>query len=136
MFLDAILEYGIPAWIHGDQGGENRDVSILIQGLQCASFMWGSSTHNSQIARLWVEVGTQFARCWKAFFLQLEGHHQLDRYDSQHLWLLHFLFLNLINKDCDNFKETWNTHPISGEGHYQSPNVSSIFLLYEVNQLI
>ncbi|KAJ7202108.1 hypothetical protein GGX14DRAFT_370642 [Mycena pura] len=54
---------------------------ILKCGLGRASFMWGSSTHNTRIERLWVEVGSQFARSWQ-----------------------------------------WNCHPISGEGHDQSPN--------------
>ncbi|KAJ6592418.1 hypothetical protein B0H19DRAFT_917321 [Mycena capillaripes] len=39
-----------------------------------ASFMWGSSTRNTRIERLWVEVGTQFARRWRAFFTQWNLH--------------------------------------------------------------
>ncbi|KAJ7869213.1 hypothetical protein B0H14DRAFT_2346163 [Mycena olivaceomarginata] len=35
---------------------------ILTRGLGRASFMWGSSTHNTRIEWLWVEVGSQFAR--------------------------------------------------------------------------
>ncbi|KAF9033010.1 hypothetical protein BDP27DRAFT_1245711 [Rhodocollybia butyracea] len=84
--------------------------------------MWGSSTHNTRIERLWVEVGSQFARAWRAFFFRLEELHGLDRKNSFHLWLLHFLFLNLINEDCKEFVENWNAHPISGEGHDRSPN--------------
>lgn len=108
MFLDAIIKYGIPSRMRGDRGGENRDVSIvmiLIRGLNCGSFLWGSSTHNSRIERLWVEVGTQFARLWRAFFLRLERLHHLDRQNAHHLWLLHFLFLDSINQDCDSFKK-------------------------------
>lgn len=129
MFLDAILEYGIPSKVRGDRGGENRDVSILmiiIRGLHRASFMWGSSTHNSRIERLWVEVGSQFARRWRVFFLRLERQHHLDRTDPRHLWLLHYLFLQLINDDCDAFRQNWNCHPISGEGHHQTPDVSLV----------
>ncbi|KAF8149251.1 hypothetical protein K438DRAFT_1625182 [Mycena galopus ATCC 62051] len=49
-----------------------------------ASFMWGSSTRNTCIERLWVEVETQFARRWRAFFTCLE------------------------------FQEEWNLHPLGG----------------------
>ncbi|KAJ7639840.1 hypothetical protein DFH06DRAFT_1001840, partial [Mycena polygramma] len=91
---------------------------------------WGnSSTHNTRIERLWVEVGSQFARCWRAFFYRLERLHGLDRTDPHHLWLVHFLFLDALNEDCAKFQEEWNTHPISGEGHDQSPNVSNLFPL-------
>ncbi|KAJ7165971.1 hypothetical protein C8R46DRAFT_997065 [Mycena filopes] len=81
-----------------------------------------SSTHNTRIERLWVEVGSQFARRWRAFFYRLEALHGLDRSNPHHLWLLHLLFLDLINDDCDDFRAEWNCHPISGEGHSQSPN--------------
>ncbi|KAJ6481611.1 hypothetical protein DFH09DRAFT_1253181 [Mycena vulgaris] len=97
---------------------------ILTRGLGRASFMWGSSTHNTRIERLWVEVGSQFARRWRAFFYRLEALHGLDRTNPHHLWLLHLLFLDLINEDCDDFRAEWNCHPISGEGHDQSPEVA------------
>ncbi|KAJ7457474.1 hypothetical protein FB451DRAFT_1142707 [Mycena latifolia] len=79
------------------------------------------STNNTRIERLWVEVGSQFARRWRAFFYRLEALHGLDRKNPHHLWLLHLLFLDDINKDCDDFRAEWNCHPISGEGHDLSP---------------
>jgi len=128
MFIDAILEHGVPYRVRGDRGGENRDVSILmiiLRGLNRASFMWGASVFNTRIERLWVEVGRQFARAWRAFFRRLERLHLLDRSNTYHLWLLHFLFLDPINSDCLEFQKDWNSHPISGEGHNQSPDVST-----------
>ena len=71
MFIDAILAHGVPSRVRGDQGGENRDVSILmilLHGLNRASFMWGPSVFNTRIERLWLEVGKRFARQWRAFF--------------------------------------------------------------------
>lgn len=127
MFLEAILRYGVPFRVRGDRGGENRDVSILmilLRGSNRASFMWGSSVFNTRIERLWVEAGDRFVRQWRAFFMRLERLHLLERRNSHHRWLLHYLFLDLINEDCETFREEWNAHPISGAGGGQSPNVS------------
>ncbi|KAJ6477070.1 hypothetical protein C8R45DRAFT_833675, partial [Mycena sanguinolenta] len=73
-----------------------------------------SSTRNTRIERLWVEVGTQFARRWRGFFTRLGRLHKLDRLNPGHLGLLHHLFLSEINDDCAEFQEEWNLHPIRG----------------------
>ncbi|KAF8514905.1 hypothetical protein JB92DRAFT_2718430, partial [Gautieria morchelliformis] len=71
------------------------------------------STHNTRIEQLWVEVATQFARCWRGFFIRLEKLHRLNCHNPNHLWLLQVLFLDPINADCDAFNAEWNSHPIS-----------------------
>ncbi|VDB84695.1 unnamed protein product [Peniophora sp. CBMAI 1063] len=77
--------------------------------------MWGSSTKNQRIERLWLDVGIQYARRWRAFFLRLERLHGLDRKNPHHIWLLHALFLDAVNQDCATFQEEWNRHPIRTE---------------------
>ncbi len=60
MFIDPILEHGVPSRVCSDRGGKNRDVSILmilLCELNHTSFMWGLSVFNTQIEHLWVEVG-------------------------------------------------------------------------------
>lgn len=42
------------------------------------------------------------------------------------MWLLHHLFLDDINRDCEEFQEQWNNHPISGKGNDQTPSVCLI----------
>ena len=87
------------------------------------------STRNTRIERLWVEVGTQFARCWQGFFTRLEKMHMLDPQNPHHVWLLHLLFLDDINNDCNDFKEEWNCHPISGpDTSNKSPKVNSMMI--------
>ncbi|KAF8835010.1 hypothetical protein BDN67DRAFT_913768, partial [Paxillus ammoniavirescens] len=85
--------------------------------------MWGGSTCNSRIERLWVDVGVQYVHRWRAFFTRLEDLHQLDPQNQHHLWLLHYVFLDEINNDCKQFQQEWNHHPISGQGHNKLPNV-------------
>ncbi|KAK7063405.1 hypothetical protein R3P38DRAFT_3301282 [Favolaschia claudopus] len=117
VFMEAIRTWGTPSRTRGDHGGENTKVAIWMvmhRGPGRASFMWGSSTRNTRIERLWVEVGTQFARRWRGFFTRLGRLHRLDRKNQSHLWLLHQLFLQEINEDCAEFQDEWNHHPISG----------------------
>ena len=57
--------------------------------------------------------------------------HYLDPEKSEHIWLLHFLFLDMINSDCEEFQDTWNHHPISGAGHDRTPVVSTFYHLTE-----
>jgi len=74
---------------------------------------------------MWVDVGKHFVRQWRAFFYRLEREHGLDNENKGHMWLLHTIFLPMINIDCIKFEEEWNSHPISREGHDQSPQVLS-----------
>ncbi|KAH8088949.1 hypothetical protein BXZ70DRAFT_865733, partial [Cristinia sonorae] len=71
------------------------------------------STYNNRIERLWVEVGSQYVRAWRAFFYRLEQLHGLDASNPHHLWLIHYLFLDDINKDGKEFRYGWNFHPVS-----------------------
>ncbi|PPQ79285.1 hypothetical protein CVT26_001058 [Gymnopilus dilepis] len=125
LFIDAIQAHGIPSRVRGDRGGENKDVSILmilLRGVKRGSFSWGKSTSNTRIERMWGNIGAFFARDWRAFFLRLERRHLLDRRNRSHIWLLHYLFLDQINDDCDTFVMTWNNHPIGGKGKDMTPN--------------
>ncbi|KAG6374552.1 hypothetical protein JVT61DRAFT_3897 [Boletus reticuloceps] len=124
LFLTAIEIYGTPTCVCGDRGGKNMDVAVwMIRhcGPNQSSFLWGRSTQNSHIERLWVDTGTNFVHLWKAFFIRLEDIHMLDVGNPHHLWLLHYLFLGLLNDDCQRFQLDWNHHPILKQGHNQSP---------------
>ncbi|VDB89332.1 unnamed protein product [Peniophora sp. CBMAI 1063] len=120
VFKEATDQYGIPSRVRGDRGGENRDVAIvmiLVQGPDRASFLWGTSTNNQRIERLWLDLGIQTIRQWRAFFMRLERLHHLDVKNQAHLWLLHKLFLPLIDQQCQSFKADWNAHSVSTESN-------------------
>ncbi|KAI6008893.1 hypothetical protein F5J12DRAFT_719486, partial [Pisolithus orientalis] len=68
-----------------------------------------------------------FARCWHAFFTWLEHIHLLDVNNTSHTWLLHILFLNDINHNCQVFREEWNCHPLGGpSANNKSPKDMSL----------
>jgi hypothetical protein len=53
--------------------------------------------------------------------------HRLERKNPVHRWLLHHLFLDEINADCEDFVRNWNAKPISGEkGKSESPAVKRL----------
>jgi hypothetical protein len=49
---------------------------------------------------------------WRNFFEELEENHGLDRDLPAHLWLLHHLFLPMLNRDLSCWAEHWNAHVI------------------------
>ncbi|KAG8705515.1 hypothetical protein FRC08_001633 [Ceratobasidium sp. 394] len=126
LFKHAIKEFGCPSRCRGDRGGENLLVALYMiqtRGPNRASFLWGSSTHNQRIERLWVDVGAQFARRWRVFFARLEELHRLQPNNSGHLWLLSSLFLDELNEDCRCFQLDWNSHGVGGpQMRGQTPN--------------
>jgi hypothetical protein len=103
--------------------GERKPMIACFSGY--ITLLFNSSKRNTRIERLWVEIGTQFARRWRAFFTRLGRMHGLDRKDPAHLWLLHALFLDGINEDCAAFQNEWNSKPVRGsKTNNRSPLVS------------
>jgi hypothetical protein len=70
------------------------------------------SVHNVRIERLWVDVTAQVGSSWAEMFTELELRHGLDINNIHHIWLLHHLFLPVINKELAFFAESWNHHRI------------------------
>lgn len=80
------------------------------------------SVHNIRIERLWIDVFLGFAGKWKEFFERLEVHYNLDPNLDAHIWLLHHLFLDAINKDSEDWMAVWNNHTISSRTEsYRTP---------------
>ncbi|KAJ3717149.1 hypothetical protein C8R42DRAFT_566798, partial [Lentinula raphanica] len=82
------------------------------------------SVHNVRIERLWVDVSNYITQPWNDHFTLLETQHQLDPSNPNHIWLLHHLFLNMINESLTFWMGGWNCHRVSqrrGNGPARSP---------------
>ncbi|RDX40789.1 hypothetical protein OH76DRAFT_1365659 [Lentinus brumalis] len=86
------------------------------RGTNRGSYIWGRSVHNTRIERLWFDVTIGFGGKWKAFFLELEHHDGLDADNPDHIWLVHHLFLHVINEDAQEWSGIWNAHSLHIRG--------------------
>lgn len=71
-----------------------------------------SSIHNTRIERLWVDTTIGPAQKWKNLFLDLHINYGLDPNEDDHLGLLHYLYLDAINRDLTAWAEAWNSHEL------------------------
>lgn len=74
------------------------------------------SVHNVRIERLWVDLTVSLGAKWAEFFEFLEVQSGLDHNNDNHIWLLHYLYLEDINEELKFFVRTWNHHPIQIRG--------------------
>jgi len=88
--------------------------------------------HNIRIERLWRDLTLGFGGKWKLFFQGLECHDRLNPDLDAHIWLLHFLFLDIINQDAIDWAEAWNNHVIAQRGsRHSSPRDMFFFGMLE-----
>ena len=88
----------------------------------------GRSVHNVRIERLWVDVTAQLGAKWADIFTELELRYGLDINNTNHIWLLHHLFLSTINQELAFFAESWNQHRIQmRDGPNRSPADMFVF---------
>ena len=124
LFHKARHDWGTPHRCRGDQGGENILVAewmVTHRGMNRGSYIFGRSVHNQHIERLWVDVYAKILQNYYQVFIHLENEYGLDINNEVHLWCLHYVYMPVINRSLKIFQNQWNYHPISREGHNQSP---------------
>ena len=118
-FLEGVSEFGTPAYIRSDHGGENYEVwrHMLSTYNDPSRVLTGRSTHNERIERLWRDVTRCVSSSFIDIFNTLEAEQMLDPANEVDIFFLHFVFLPRVNKALADFRGSWNCHPLSTEGN-------------------
>lgn len=118
LFVKATLQFGVPATVRSDHGGENIHVALFVNLLRGSPrHITGRSVHNQRIERLWRDVHAQVTETFYGLFYKLEDEGKLDINNEMEIIALHIVYLPEINRRLSVFQSGWNQHAIRTEGN-------------------
>lgn len=121
LFRRATMECGVPSRVRSDKGGENVSVChymVSVRGPGRGSHIAGSSVHNQRVERMWRDVYRCVCCTFHEVFYLLEAQDLLDPDSECDLFILHHVFLPVINHHLDIFVRAWNHHPLRTERNW------------------
>ena len=121
LFRQAIAKFGTPSRVRSDKGGENILVChymVSCRGPGRSSHIAGSSVHNQRIKRMWRDVYRCVCCSFHEVFYFLEAQELLDPDNESDFFVLHCVFLHVINHHLETFVKAWNQHPLRTEQNW------------------
>lgn len=99
-------------------GGENFGVAEFMfsqphRGIEKSSVIMGRSVHNQRIERLWRDIFQGCTGLYYQLFMHLENVGLLDPCNELHLFALHFVYLDRIQRSLDGFHTAYIQHLLS-----------------------
>ncbi|MEQ2246212.1 hypothetical protein ILYODFUR_035914 [Ilyodon furcidens] len=73
--------------------------------------MYETSTSNQRIESLWSYFRKQRSQFWMDLFNDLRESHLFNG-SRQHMSVVRYCFLGVLQKELDKYKQLWNTHII------------------------
>ena len=136
---EVLKREGVPSHIRIDRGSENRKMAvmmlILLEGFERDPFFAGPSTKNTPIERWWRDARRFCLQLYKGMFEEFEstsrvhgrdGTVYLEKLNTNHIHILHYLFLRRINESLRNFVSQWNNHSLKLPPQYHHVNESGV----------
>ena len=121
LFRKATAKFGTPSRVRSDRGGENVFVChymVSLRGPGRGSHIAGSSVHNQRVERMWRDVYRCVCCSFHEIFYLLEAQELLNPDSELDLFILHTVFLRVINHHLNVFVNAWNHHPLRTERNW------------------
>lgn len=114
IFKEGVSRSGLPHRVRGDHGGENVEVANFLADCygEEGRYIFGTSTHNQRIERMWRDVGEKVVSPLKDLFITMEESDILDINNALDVFCLQYVYLPRIQEKLDFLTEAWNNHRV------------------------
>ena len=117
-FFSSVIEFGIPGRVRADGGNEFSHIKRFMNQIDdTVRFHAGKSVHNQRIERHWKDVFAKVISTYHSTFNHMENYKILDIDNDIHLFALHYVYEDRIQRDLDDWRKAHNNHKVRTENN-------------------